>query len=80
MADESTKPGADAAADAADGRATFLVKPGVAWIDGAPVNGRTELRLTEQAAAFDLRGERLMRAGGKRPRSWRGARKKRQAE
>lgn len=67
MADKET---AAVATAEDDGRKLYLVKPGVEWVDGERLRGKTEIRLTKTEAAFDLGLERIMLQGGKRPKSW----------
>ncbi|HEX5935820.1 MAG TPA: hypothetical protein VFY63_16800 [Pseudorhizobium sp.] len=54
----------------ADGRTDFRIKPGVEWINGRRVRGRTSVRLTPAEAAYDLGLSRLSPVDQPVPADW----------
>lgn len=53
-----------------DGKAEYLVKPGVAWVNGRRVKDSKTVRLTAEEAAYDLGLSRISPAGKPIPADW----------
>lgn len=53
-----------------DGKAEYLVKPGVEWVNGRRVKDSKTVRLTAGEAAYDLGLSRISPAGQSIPADW----------
>ena len=60
----------ETAAAVSDGKTEFLVKPGVAWVNGKRVKDTETVRLTAEEAVYDLGLSRISPAGKPAPADW----------
>lgn len=58
------------AADVAEGKNRYWIRPGVAWINGKRVGKDTVIDLSPQEAVYDLSLDRIAPADKPAPASW----------
>lgn len=58
------------AAAVSDRKTEYLIKPGVAWVNGKRVKDAKTIRLTAEEAAYDLGLSRISPSGQPVPADW----------